>query len=283
MKLINSINQNLKAVIFNHRFLFCVIITTVLFFSAQAYSDYLGNKFSVIEVLLNMNRIKYSQYPELSSYSIFINSVGSGYFGMFIPILASCPFILTFCEQRKSGFMQFEVSRCGYLNYYFSKFIASFISGGFVAVLGYVLFGLLCLLFFPLTIKYALEIREIVYLGSILKSILGVFLFGAVSTFPSFVFSSFSKNKYINTCIPFMLIYIYDTAFNRIFSFMISSEQYINTTFKLNFLRADALLYIKYIEEITETLKLTALNIFLTSASFLTFFFIMNRRFDKCD
>ena len=51
---------------------------------------------------------------------------------------------------------------------------------------------------------------------SVMRNLLAAFIYGAFSTLPAFFLSSFCKNPYIITCLPFMLVYVWNTAINKL-------------------------------------------------------------------
>lgn len=278
MKVLKVILQSITIII-NKRLVFCIIIIAALFFTAQAYKDNQGTVYSVLELMIMMKKTEKEMVniDDLSSINIFINSVGSGYFCMFLPIFSSYTFISMLCEQRNNKYIKYSEIRCGYFNYYFGSFVSCVIGGGIVTLFGYILFGLICNIVFP----FSGMIQE--YSNQIFLNIFGVFVFGMTSTLLPFLFSALSKNMYINIFVPFMLIYIYDIIFMRVINILTYSEKYSWIISKIIFLQEDYILKLRYIHEnlYFEIVKLIALYLFMIIVTFTIFCKIMNRRIDK--
>ena len=143
---------------------------------------------------------------------------------MFIPIIVAFPFMGTFCAKRNNGLMRFTITRSGKGRYYLSKFFTAFLSGGFAVMLGMAMFGVIVVFAFPSLGSYDLPADQLEWIipdgiaAEAVKNLLAAFIYGAFSTLPAFFLSSFCKNPYIITCLPFMLIYVWDTALNKLMS-----------------------------------------------------------------
>ena len=141
---------------------------------------------------------------------------------MFIPIIVAFPFMVTFCTERNSGLMRFTITRSGKWRYYLSKFLSAIISGGLSVMLGVLLFGLFTALLFPGLTSYDVPAEQMEWLlpdgyGAMILKMLGTsFLYGTLSTLPALFLSSFCRNPYIITCLPFMLTYVRDTGVNKL-------------------------------------------------------------------
>jgi len=90
--------------------------------------------------------------------SIFNQWIGLNYtfwtslFFTIFPLLASIPFADSFLVDRKSGYIKNILTRTSKKNYYISKFIAVFLSGGFAVAIPLLLDFYLTALFFPAVI-----------------------------------------------------------------------------------------------------------------------------------
>lgn len=67
-----------------------------------------------------------------------------------LPLLCVLPYGVTYLQDKKRGLINQLIYRMGKRNYYFSKFIACFLSGGTVAVIPLIINLLLCMCFLPL-------------------------------------------------------------------------------------------------------------------------------------
>lgn len=77
-------------------------------------------------------------------------SLGTAIFFYISPLIAALPYGWSYCEEKRNGYRQLMVARCGKKSYVFSKYIAAFVSGGLAVVLPLVFNLLLTALFIPL-------------------------------------------------------------------------------------------------------------------------------------
>lgn len=224
MKLLNALRCDLNKAVVNIGFLGAAAVTTILCFTASVYNDSdIGKSYSVFEVLFALDKSIIASDRSLSSLIVFQYAL-SGYVSMFMPIIVAFPFMVSFCSERNSGLMRMTIPRSGKYPYYFSKFLASFISGGLAVLIGTAVFGIVCALIFPDISSYDISAEELQWIlpdgvfPAVVKVLLGGFLYGAISTLPAFFLSSFCKNPYIITCLPFMLVFVWNTAVSKIVS-----------------------------------------------------------------
>lgn len=224
MRFLNTLRQDLNKTMLNAGFAAAALLTCLLCFTAGAYYDPSNDKsFSVFEAVSSLDRRFIEAHSEFAALRLFQNGL-SGYISMFLPIIVAFPFMLSFCAERSNGLMRFTISRSGRLRYYLSKFCASFLSGGIAVAAGYALFGVLMRLLFPPLAYYAIPSEELAWLlpdgmtAAVLRCLLSAFVYGAFSTLPAFMISSFCRDPYIITCLPFMLTYVWTTALNKIIS-----------------------------------------------------------------
>ena len=221
MKLINTLKCDLNKTLLNIGFIGAALLTAVLCFTAPTYHDIATDRsYSVFESFFSFEREFIESDTQFASISVFQNGLG-GYITMFLPIIVAFPFMVSFCAERNSGLMRFTISRTGCLRYYLSKFLSVLIGGGLAAMLGYALYGVVVYGFFPNINSY--ELDEFYYemhpdsqTVEVLKMLLSAFIYGAVTTLPAFLISSFSRNPYLITCVPFLMVYIWNTAINKL-------------------------------------------------------------------
>ena len=222
MKFLHTLRQDLNKTVINAGFAGSVLMTCLLAFTATVYIDAGNDKsYNVIEAFFTFYKGFVLAHHEFASANVF--SIGlSGYIYMFIPIIVAFPFMVSFCSERNNGLMRFTISRTGKLRYYLSKFFASFIGGGLAVLCGMILFGLMTRVMFPPLSAYEVSAELQAYAQSlseaqiILKTLLSSFVYGAFSTLPAFFLSSFCKNPYIISCVPFMLIYVWQTVIRKL-------------------------------------------------------------------
>lgn len=283
MKTIHSLKIDLNKTILNLGFFLSVLLTIALQFTNQIYVDIeSGKTYCVLEVLMKLSRSQIESDVNLSSLMVLQAGV-AGYFVMFIPIIAAFPFIPNFCAERNSGLMRFTIQRTGKLRYYCVKFLSAVLGGGLSVLLGYILFAVLMLILFPDIRTYNLSKEELsaltdFYIAKRLFLIgLGIFLYGAVSAIPAFLTSSFVKNRYIITCVPFMITYLYSTSLTRlIYEGMEKGKQ---TLIDLgNTLKPEQITTLYYGDSISR--NAIYVNMAFVAVSFFIFVRIMNGRSD---
>ena len=222
MKFLHTLKQDLNKTLINCGFAAAALMTCVLCFTASAYRDNSNDKsYSVFEAFFSFERRFIETNDEFASIRLFGNGL-SGYITMFIPIIVAFPFMVSFCAERNNGLMRFTITRSGKLRYYLSKFTASFLSGGLAVMIGLALYGVIVWIAFPSIDSYGLDPEQLSWsipdgvFVSVMRNLLAAFIYGAFSTLPAFFLSSFCKNPYIITCLPFMLVYVWNTAINKL-------------------------------------------------------------------
>ncbi|MFG6394053.1 MAG: hypothetical protein K1W24_07765 [Lachnospiraceae bacterium] len=213
-KIFYGLCQELRTVIFNWNFIFCVIAAFLLYFSCGIYNDInTGRVYSVFECLQKLPEDFLKSNVMFSSYRIVTSSTG-GHSQYFAAVITAFPFIARFCEERTSGNIRMVISRTGRRNYYIIKFLTAVISGGFIIFSAWAFFVLAIYIFFPSSSYYGQQQPDEYII--IIKTMAGSFFFGSVSVLPVVFFSSFFKNRYMVTCIPFTLMYLYHMLLDRI-------------------------------------------------------------------
>lgn len=283
MKTIHILKTEVKKTIINPGFFLSVLITFLLQFTTQVYVDgFTGKTYSVLEVMLNLDKTILENDYNLSSYFIMKSGL-AGYFVMFIPILAAFPFIPNFCAERNSGLIRFTIQRAGKFRYYITKFFSAVLGGGLAVLFGYILFISIIYCSFPSIQSYGLSVEEInMVLGEepviqIILIFLGVFLYGAVSSVPAFCMASFARNRYIITCVPFMIVYLYNSGLTKlIYDGMEENNQQIIDIG--NILKPEQITTLYYRDTISRYALLLQSGFVLIA--FLLFVCIMNKRKD---
>lgn len=287
MKFLKTLRCDLNKTIINLGFFGAVIITFILCFTASAYvDDMVGKSYSVFEALFTLDKSLIESDFTFASIRLF--SIGlTGYVKMFLPIIVAFPFMVTFCAERNSGLMRYSITRTGKLRYYLSKFTASLIGGGLATMLGLALYGIVVFFLFPSVSDYSLTEEQIMLIvpstqpQMIIKSLLSALVYGAFSALPAFFISSFCRNPYLITCIPFMLIYIWETAITKLLTAAWANMEYERGARLLNYY-PDSITLLINATEWNDSLK----TIILLHGSIFTFVLagyivIMNLRTDK--
>lgn len=282
-----SLKCDLNKTVLNPGFLGAVLVTAILCFTANVYTDTANDKsYSVFETLFALDRQLIRTDISFSSVTVFQKAL-SGYISMFIPIIVAFPFMVSFCAERNNGLMRFTITRTGKYRYYMSKFFASFLSGGLAVMLGVALFGVIVSGIFPNLSSYELSQEELEWIlpsgafNAIIKIFLSAFLYGAVSTLPAFFLSSFCKNPYLITCIPFMLNYVWSTGISKAVTKGFENGDW-EIYDKLSPFAPDSVTIIFYCTEFTDQVKKTlAFNGAYVLVMLIGFVIIMNCRTDK--
>lgn len=282
-----SLRCDLNKSIINPGFLGAAAITLLLCFTANVYTDPSNDKtYSVFEALFRLDKRIFAGDYAFASVSVFQKAL-SGYITMFIPIIAAFPFMISFCAERNNGLMRFSITRTGKYRYCLSKFSASFLSGGLAVLLGVAVFGIITCLAFPSISAYDIPSEELEWVlpssvpAVILKTLLSAFLYGAVSTLPAFFLGSFCKNPYIITCLPFMLIYVWNTAMSKAIAKGWENGDW-EIYDRLNPFMPDSIANIMYYTDFNSAVKKTLIfNAVYVAVLLIGFILIMNKRTDK--
>lgn len=220
MIMIRVMKCDLEKTLFSAFFLAAILVTFLLCFTEEVYINISTMQtFSAFEVLFKFDRAFMESRSSFCSLLVF-ESAFSGYSAMFLPVLASFPFVFSQSAERNSGNMRFAIFRAKRLKYYLSKFICAVLSGGICVTLGVLLFGIFANCAFP-NIQYFPNLNLEYYapdgvLAEILKKLLSSFIYGSINAVPAFFLSSFCRNRYIILCVPFLMRFMLDTATKKV-------------------------------------------------------------------
>lgn len=281
--MIRSLKCDLGKTLISAGFLAAVIVTFLLCFTESAYVDSSDNRsYSVLESLFKFKRTFMESTDRFCSLTIFKTAL-SGYSAMFLPILASFPFVFSQSAERNSGNIRFSIFRTKRMKYYFSKFICGVISGGLGIMLGVILFGIFSVIAFPGVSHYP-NIDLSFYapngvFAEVMKKLLSAFIYGCVSTLPAFFLSAFCRNRYIILCVPFLTRFMRETAINKILS-----DTRDNEIFQKVFpFEPYAPSRIPYLEAGTGLYSTIAVTLVSAAVMLFGYIIIMERRTDKGD
>ncbi len=280
--MLKALKCDLLRTINNSGFIFAAIITAILCFSVQVYSDPSNGKvYSVFEAIFSLERSVMSENYEFSP-PIIIRKALSGYSAMVLPVTAALPFVMSFIAERNSRNIRFTISRTGRVKYYLSKFISALLSGGICTLLGVTIFGAAVYILFPngQSAEMLADFFPSGVLAALVQKALSSFVYGAVSVLPAFLFCAFCVNPYIILCVPFLLKFIIETIFSAIQTNSIAAGNFDIYKKLLPFYpnSASQLFYM----QIDGTFALTAaVNLIAAAAVFAGFFVIMEKRADR--
>lgn len=104
----------------------------------------------------DMEYVKKGKYLSSAGYSVFNSWIGAPDFSVAVsvfffvlPLLAAIPYGWSCCEERNSGYRRSIIVHTGKNQYYLSKYIATFISGGLAIAIPMVFSFFLAHLFLP--------------------------------------------------------------------------------------------------------------------------------------
>lgn len=156
-----ALKCDLNKSILNIGYVGAVLLTTLLCFTAKAYTDPNTAKiYTVFECIAKLDKQLFADDYSFSSYLMFAKGM-SGYMAMFLPIIAAFPFMTAFCAERNGGSMRFTITRTGGLRYYLSKFCSAFLCGGSAVLFGYIIFGVIVRIIFPSLSQYELSADDL--------------------------------------------------------------------------------------------------------------------------
>lgn len=280
--MLKTLKCDLARIISNWGFAAAIIVTVVLCFSVQVYSDISNGKtYSVFETLFNFDREFMADKCEFS-LPVIIGKALSGYSAMALPVTASFPFVLSFITERNSGNMRFMILRTSRGKYYFSKFAAAISSGGLCVMLGVIIFGISVYILFP-NINSPDLIAQTFPNGVfavLAKKMLSAFVYGMTSVLPAFFLCSFCKNPYIILCFPFMLKFIVETLLAKFQTNALAAGN-IDAYEQAMLFYPDAASRLFYMQVDKMFCEIIAVNVILAVTVFAGFVIIMEKRSDR--
>ena len=139
------------------------------------------------------------------------------------PMLMTAGFVFINTKEKTENADRYLLFREGRLFFALSKTVSAMLSAGLVCTIGYIIYGIILMPFFPSASEYSAENAELIgslYGSSICKYItfrlVGAFLFGVSVSLLPIILSAFVSDMYILISMPFLGIYIYETIFKRI-------------------------------------------------------------------
>lgn len=295
MRIIRLIQVNLRKAIASYGFLACILLTTILFFTSPLYYDYnVNSDVSILQAFLKFDRKEMMYDTKFCSYNVLCECV-SGWLKMFIPMIASFPFVSLQCTERSTGAVRFSGIRLSKQSYQTGTFLSAMIIGGLVLIFGFLLFNICINFTFPNISEYDTSLREFYersfsdtyslfnkfgYPYLIILRFIEMFLYGAVSAVPACFITCMLKNKYLVISIPLFLKYILLQHISRLQTEAYENIEHINERriFLLKMINPDLISRIFFGEE--EIWKNILFYSILILFAFITYSIIMNRRRD---
>lgn len=205
----------------------CVLMIFALCCVTNVYSDpESGKGYSVATMLLSDDIAQFVADNQVVRENV-VRSAMSSWLIMFAPVICMLPFVKS-VSSEKSSLKRFEMHRCGKGVFAVTRLLAGMLTSAVILCVGY---GLLIALSFGL-FPSAAEVDENIvraalhgmsFAGFYFSRLAGAFIMGAVFALPAYIISIFNSNKYMMTCIPFMLLHFYNIFIGRL-SKSISAE-----------------------------------------------------------
>lgn len=146
---------------------------------------------------------------------LFTTALSSDFLSAFLPVLAAIPLSAGYLEDIKSKFARFFVIRGGYAWYLVSIFLACFIVGGTVILMGTLCaYGLTSLVFLPLE-RIAENPPDLA--AQIGQQFFLLFLNGGLWAVLGMTMSTIMESKYIAYASPFIVYYLLVILYERYF------------------------------------------------------------------
>lgn len=201
-----------------------LIVSGVLLFglAVPAGRNRVGEEIAIFSMMLQGEELKMAAGIEGSDLVLW--SAGtSGWLGTFLPFLLTFGYIFVFSSERQDKFLQFLRIRCGNLRYCCSKIMGGALSGGLTFTLGYALFGILMIAFFPSFSSFSPEEQEIYTgiwggntAGYVARRLAGSFFYGAGSCMFGIGVAVLLRDRYMLLCLPFLLNYCWIQVLNKL-------------------------------------------------------------------
>lgn len=198
----------------------CVLMIFALCCVTNVYSDpERGKGYSVVTMLLSGDILQFVADNQVVRENV-VRSAMSSWLIMFAPVICVLPFVKS-VSTEKSSLKRFEMHRCGKGVFAVTRLLAGMLTSAVILCVGY---GLLIALSFGL-FPSAAEVDENIvraalhgmsFAGFYFSRLAGAFIMGAVCALPAYIISIFSANKYMMTCIPFMLLHFYNIFIGRL-------------------------------------------------------------------
>jgi len=177
------------------------------------------------------------------------NTPGSADYFFLFPILVSIPYGWSYCVELNSGYIRSVVIRAGRKNYYLSKYIATFLSGGLAMVIPLFLNFMTVAVFVPAVTPDPYYITSYGIISSSFLSVLFYtrpflyvfiyllvdFIFGGLIACLCFALTGIAKNRVVVVLLPFITLLSFNYICNSLI--YVSSNVIYTELSPMNFLR----------------------------------------------
>lgn len=227
MRTLRSLKMQLYRMLVSPIPMVCMLMIFALCCVTNVYSDpESGKGYSVATMLLSGDIAQFAADNQVVRENV-VRSAMSSWLIMFAPVICVLPFVKS-VSSEKSSLKRFEMHRCGKGVFAVTRLLVGMLTSAAILCVGYGLFLALSFGLFP----SAAEVDENIvraalhgmsFAGFYFSRLAGAFIMGAVCTLPAYIISIFNSNKYMMTCIPFMLLHFYNIFIGRL-SKSISAE-----------------------------------------------------------
>lgn len=216
------LTEELKKVFSQKSFWLAIVAVFGICFVVPIYGKEDGSSLNTAQIIFNLSK-EMQLEDTYNSFFYVMQEAKSGYFLMFGILLSGITVVPMLCEERECGVFRFILLRTGKKKLAVGKLLSAMLCGGIALMAGYILFAVTVYGFLPHGSDYPgmcmienyitwtgewfgkMDIR-LQYLLLLCQICFGVFCFGMVSAFWTYVMSIITKNTYLATCIPFMLL-----------------------------------------------------------------------------
>lgn len=193
---------------------------------SHCYTDEKQTSYTVVQAIIS-DEVPREILPLLE---VWKEGIGIWSF-ILLPFLLSIGYLFVTASEQRSGNIRFTLVREGTIRYCLTKMLGHMLCGGIFMVLGYLLYGLICLPFFPFLsafpadeMAYHLEMLGIKSIPVFIAiRLFCVFFYGIFMNLFSFLVSVLFSDTYILLCLPMMLSYIYSSVIGALESGMFDS------------------------------------------------------------
>lgn len=164
----NILKLEIEKALKNKFFIFAIFLGFLVTFLSFLYNyEMYSNMLSNTAYNENAFDIEYNSFIGMTTlYNSWVGgeayTLGSTIYFFIFPILISIPYAWSYCSELKSGYIKNSIIRCGKMQYFTSKYIALFISGGLTMLIPLVMNFLLTAAFIP---AYQPQVNFMPYYG----------------------------------------------------------------------------------------------------------------------
>lgn len=212
-KIINVWIENTMKMIIGKTFVFSIFAALLIFLTTNIYTEPIkGKEYNLLSLIIAEDSKEIINDAPIIWDEIFLGG-SNGYIWLFAPIIVALPYISTVSAGKSDSNVRFEIIRSGKFAYVVGRLLAVLGIGGLIISLSYSIYGLIMYLVLNQAGQY-----DIIQSNSllILKKILSMYIYGAISMILSYMLSAIIRNKYIMMCIPFVFNYFFTMYISEI-------------------------------------------------------------------